>query len=271
VIRSYFGSADGPLQEKLFRLDKQISVDTLKRRGALLVRDTRSEPPLRAFDADVRSLMAVPLKRNARVIGTLALYDKIAPDRFYAGRFSDDDLKLFSKFATYLERAVSNALFYARTRQYRNFDDETGLPNASYLAKRLEEEIARAGPREGALAVAVARIENYPELDRQGDPVKTRRIVQRVVEALTARTRDFDVVARMAESEFAVLLPEPGSAPSERVFELSRAVADDVSKDERLNDPVRIYLAFGYATYPADGADRDALLERAREPRIRTV
>jgi GGDEF domain-containing protein len=68
-----------------------------------------------------------------------------------------------------------------------------------------------------------------------------------------------------------VLLPEPGSAPSERVTELARAVADDVSKDEALNYPVRVTLSFGYATVPADGTDKDSLLERARIARIHMV
>lgn len=271
VIRSYFGSADGPLQEKLFRLDKHVSVDLLKRRSAVLEKHVEKNAALRSFGTDVRSYMAAPLKRGSRVVGTLALYDKITPDRFYAVSFTDDDLQLFSKFASYLERAVANALFYARTRQYRNFDEDTGLPNASYLAKRIEEEIARAGSREDALALAVARIDNFEEIDRQGDPVKTRRIVQCVVDALRARTRDFDVVGRNSESEFAVLLPDPGHSPGERVFELARAVAEDVSKDDRLNDPVRVSLAFGYACLPADGSDRETLLSRARLARIRMV
>jgi GGDEF domain-containing protein len=79
------------------------------------------------------------------------------------------------------------------------------------------------------------------------------------------------VVGRIADDEFMVLLPEPGPSASNRVFELARAVADDVSKDERLNDPVRISLAFGYATYPEDGQAEDELMEKAREPRIRMV
>ena len=95
--------------------------------------------------------------------------------------------------------------------------------------------------------------------------------VERVVAALRARSRDFDVLGRISDDEFAVLLPEPGAAPSERVAELARAVADDVSKDESINDPIRVSLAFGYATVPTDGTDRDRLLERARIARIHMV
>jgi GGDEF domain-containing protein len=83
--------------------------------------------------------------------------------------------------------------------------------------------------------------------------------------------RDFDVLARIDKDEFAVLMPEPGRTPGERVFELARAVADAVSKDDTLNQPVRVGLAFGYGVHPADGTDHGALLDHARKPRIRMV
>jgi GAF domain-containing protein len=271
AIRSYFGSADGRTQERLFRLDKRVSVDVLRGRAPLWVRDVAANPELAACEADVRSLLAAPLTREGQPIGTLALYDKIAPDRFAAGRFAADDLRLFEQFVSYLERALANALLYARTRQLRHYDEETGLANESHLGRRVDEELARAGGREGGLALAVARIENLTELEAQGPAQKTRRLIQRVVTALRQRSRDFDVVARLSAAEFAVLLPEPGHAPGERVAALARAVAEDVSKDEALNDPTRVSLSFGYAVAPADGRDRESLLARARIARIHMV
>ncbi len=271
VIRSYFGSADGRLQEKLFRLDKRISVDAIKRRGALLVRDVAAEPALAELDTGLRSILAAPLKRDGRVIGTLAIYDKVASDRFYAGAFNDDDLQIFSKFVSYVERALVSALFHAQARQHRSFDEETGLPNAAYLARRIDQEVARAAGREGALAVATCRVENLDAVERATDPTHTSRVVRRCADALRAHLRDFDVLARSAEAEFGVLLPDPGPAPDERVAALARAVAEDVAKDEKLNAPLRVALAFGYATHPADGRTRDELLPHAAVPRIRMV
>ena len=271
VIRSYFGSADGHFQEKLFRLDKRVSVDAIKRRAARLVRQIGADESLREFAGDVRSLIAAPLMSEGRVIGTLAIYDKVSTDRFTTGSFGDEDLDLFSKFVSYLERAVANALFYAQARQFRNFDEDTGLPSASFLRKRIQEEIARAGTRQSALALATARIENLLEIEQQGDPVKTRRIVKCIVDALESRSRNFDVIGRMADDEFMVVLPDPGPSASDRVFELARSVAEDVSKEERLNDPVRISLAFGHATFPDESTSEEELIEKAREPRIRMV
>jgi GAF domain-containing protein len=271
AIRSYFGSADGRLQERLFRLDKRASVAAIKRRASVLVREVGADPDSAEFAVDVRSLLVAPIQREGTVIGTLAIYDKMSPDRFAPGSFGDADVELFTRFVTHLERAIANAQFVWRARQFRDLDDETSLPGAGYAEKRIDEELARAQGRSGALALAVCRIENLDAIERARDAAFARRVRRRVAEALRANLRDFDVAARGGRGEFWLLLPDPGPAPGDRVSALARSVADDVSKDDALNQPVRIALAFGYAVQPEDGADRDALLSRAAQPRIRMV
>jgi GAF domain-containing protein len=271
VIRSYFGSADGQLQERLFRLDKQASVTAIKRRGPHLIRDVALDAEVREFDSDLRSAIAAPLMHDSQVLGTLAIYDKVESDRFSVGRFSDEDLRLFGKFVSYLERALANAMFHAQALRFRNFDTETGLPNSAYLEKRILEEVVRAGGEESALAIAVCKLENLDEIERSAGAVRVRQVIARTVESLGNHLRDFDVCGRSSNNEFTMLLPDPGVSASDRVFALARAVADDLSGDEALNAGVRIALGFGYAVYPGDGADCASLLEKAREPRIRMV
>jgi GAF domain-containing protein len=271
VIRSYFGAASGRQQEQLFRLDKSLSVDVIKRRTGALVRDPARHPGLASLDADVRSAMASPLRRDGRVVGTLAFYDKVAADSFYPSTFNEDDFQVFVKYVTYVERSVANAAFHDQARRYRSFDEETGLPNASYLARRIDEEIARAGSHTGAFALAVCRIENWSQLVSQTDPVHLRRVVLRVSEALRACVRSFDVPARTGEAEFTVLVPDPAQVAADTVSALARAVAEAVAADDALNEPERIGLAFGYAVHPNDGTDREGLLAAAGTPRIRTL
>ncbi|HEX9813941.1 MAG TPA: diguanylate cyclase, partial [Myxococcota bacterium] len=271
VIRSYFGSADGRLQERLFRLDKRISVEVIKKRAPRLISDLVDDAALSELRADFQSAIAAPLMREGRVIGTLTIYDKVVADRFYVGRFSQEDLGYFTKFASYVERAGTNADFYAQARQYRNFETETGLPNERYLNKRIDDEIARASGHDGELAIAVCMLENLDEIRGASGRGRAREVVQRTVEALRSHLRDFDVMGRTGKGEFTILMPDPGYSAGERVYALARAVADDVSKDNALNDPIRIALGFGYALHPTEGAAREALLARAKTPRIRMV
>jgi diguanylate cyclase (GGDEF)-like protein len=272
VIRSYLGSASGRDQERLFRLDKTVSVDLIKRRVPALVRDVPADPRLGPLEAGVRSLMASPLRREGRLVGSLVFYDKVAADSFYASAFNEDDFQIFAKFVTYVERAVANAAFYSQARRHKSFDEDTGLPNSNYLTTRVDEELARAGGRRHAgFAVAVCRIENWTSLRDGSDPVHQRRVIQRTAEALRDRVRGFDVVARTDEAEFVLLLPDAAEDAGERVAELARGVAEAVSADDALNEPERVGLAFGYAVHPGDGTDAEALLAAARSPRIRMV
>jgi len=169
-----------------------------------------------------------------------------------------------------VERAVANALFYEHSRRHRSFDEETGLPSAEYLTRRIDQELARVAGRSGGLALASCRIENLDAI-RRAPGEAADRVVQRVAESLRAHLRDFDVLGRTGDEEFLALLPDPGPAPDERIAALARAVADDIAKDDRLNQPVRVALAFGYALHPADGATRKELEARARVARIRMV
>jgi diguanylate cyclase (GGDEF)-like protein len=248
-----------------------VTVASIRRRAAHLIQDASLDPQLAPLVDDLRSILTAPLKRNGDVVGTLSVYDKVALDRFFTSRFDDDDLQVFGRFVSYVERALDHALGRRESLQHRNFDDETGLPNAAYFGQRLHEEIARAAGRENSLVVCVCRLENRAEIASESGPGQVARVVAVLAEALRGRLRDFDVLARIDGDEFAVLMPEPGRLPGERVFELARAVADVVSKHETLNQPVRVGLAFGYCVHPADGTDRDALLAQARSPRIRMI
>lgn len=271
VIRSYYGSADARTQEKLFRLDKQLAVATLRGQRTRVISDLARDPDTGPLAGGFRSALAAPLRREGKPVGVLALYDKVSPDRFFAGAFGDDDLHIFTRFVTYVERGVENALFHAGAQRQQSFDEETGLPNGEYLARRIDQELARAGGREGALALLTCRLDNLPELRSGADAKRAELLVTRAAEALRTHLREFDVLARVSEEEFAALLPDPGPTPEDRVTALARAVAEEIAKDEALAGGTRPSLAFGYALHPSEGADREALLARARKPRIRMV
>ena len=159
-----------------------------------------------------------------------------------------------------------NADFYAQARQYRNFETETGLPNERYLNKRIDDEIARASEHEGALAIAVCLLENLDEIRSASGRGRAREVVQRTVEALRNHLRDFDVMGRTGKGEFTILMPDPGYSAGERVYALARAVADDVSNNSAINDPIRIALSFGYALYPTEGHRAEKICSREQAP-----
>jgi diguanylate cyclase (GGDEF)-like protein len=219
----------------------------------------------------VRSALAAPLKRDGRPIGTLCVYDKVATDRFVPGAFNEEDQSLYGKLIAMVERALASALERSHARQHRSFDEETGLPNASYLMRRLDEELARGSGRPEAFAFVICRIESFAALQQEATPSRAPRALRALAEALKGRLRDFDVLARWDDGELAVLLPDPGREPEERIASLARHVAEEVRKDERLNEPAPIALSFGYAVATGLADTRDGILQQGATPRIRMV
>lgn len=270
VIRSYYGPADGRQQEKLFRLDQRVSAEVVKTRGACRHADLDRDDVNRAIDAGVRSSLAVPLQRDGRVVGTIALYDKVPSDRFHSTVFGEEDLDLFTQFASYVERALAHATVHSRARQHPGRDEETDLGNESYLLERLGEEIARSRDRGSRFVLGTCRIENWQALGEACRPEQLTRLTQHLARALRGQVRGFDVLARTGVSEFRFLLPEAEPADGDAVSDLARGVAEALS-DEQVNLPVRVALAFGYASHPDDGADAEALLRQSATPRIRMV
>lgn len=271
VIRSYYGSAERGDQEQLFGLDKQVSVRVLRDRSPLLVHRLGQDDDFDPGDSGVRSILAAPLLHEGRVLGTLCMYDKMAPDQFYPGHFASDDLDVLTRYARYVERAVSNAIYYGRSRAQNNFDESTGLPNAEYLIRRIDQEITRARGRVDAFIIATCRIENLSELRGASDAAHAERVVQRTAESLREHLRDFDVLARTGDDEFTALIPDPGPLPDDSISDLARAIAEDVVKDVELNRPTRVNLVFGHAMRSRPDEGREAVIQRSREPRIRMI
>lgn len=89
-------------------------------------------------------------------------------------------------------------------------DDESGLYNKSYFHGRMIEELRRSVRYEHDITLALFELSNYFTLkDLEGDET-TGEIVRSIAAALGRMTRDCDVVARLSEGGFAILLPETG-------------------------------------------------------------
>ena len=124
----------------------------------------------------------------------------MSADRFAAGSFGQDDVDLFGKFVSHLERALSNAQFILRARQFRNFDEETA--KATGKSKRTVERDKARG--EAIPADVLARITGsdldkgtYLDKLRELSRDEQRERVDRDLEAIDRRKND----ARLKEEE----------------------------------------------------------------------
>jgi diguanylate cyclase (GGDEF)-like protein len=158
-------------------------------------------------------LIATPLLgQNHEVIGILTV------ERMPFLRLTPSAVKLFSLLGDWASSAFQTALQFQQTRDRNVVDELTGAYSASYISKRLSEELARARMYQMPLSVLAIRIDHYPSIPA----VKLPSVLQALSVAFRRYIREIDVLGKSAmDDSFIVLLPqltaEDASAVGERI------------------------------------------------------
>ena len=217
-------------------------------------------------DEDLRrgfaAISAFPLRQGEEVLGNLT----IAATEEDA--FDEAEANLLGELADDLSFGIATLRLRERNREAQETikrmaeeDALTGLPNRWRLRMRLVAEIDAARARSGPLALLVLGLNHFPEVNetlgyQQGDlmlcEVATR--IRRVVQ-------DASGIARVGESEFAILLPHADAAAASRAAQrLLTELLEPIPLGEIMLDASG---SIGIAVFPGHGAEADALIRRA--------
>ena len=139
-------------------------------------------------------------------------------------------------------------------------DELTGLRNHSYFGERLGEEISRARRRsQRCFSIMMVDVNDLKAInDAHGKP-EGDLVLRWVAEFLERTLRAHDVICRVGDDEFVVLLPD--FAPREAASLLARLRA--TLAQARPGPHYSIGLSFGLATYPEDGTSSAELMKLA--------
>ena len=148
-----------------------------------------------------------------------------------------------------------------RLQHLATHDALTDLPNRAFFSDRLDHALKRTRRRHEELVVLVLDVDRFKDINDTHGHAAGDAVLQEVARRLAGVTRDGDSIARLGGDEFAILLPGATEVEAE-------AVAVRVS--ECLNDPIAIgpreisvCISTGFAVFPRDGTDADALFRRA--------
>mgnify|MGYP005846953765 FL=1 len=130
--------------------------------------------------------------------------------------------------------------------------DELGLHLRWYFVMRLAEELDRASRRSRCLAVVAWEYSLLP-----GEQ-ESETFLRRVASELVERVRLYDVVFRLDGCRFVALLPDADGVEA-------RTAAFRIKADLCVAVPGPGKWKAGFAAYPADGVDADALVNAALE------
>jgi diguanylate cyclase (GGDEF)-like protein len=141
-------------------------------------------------------------------------------------------------------------------------DTLTSLPNRALFNESLVHAIARAARHDTGLALFFLDLDRFKVVnDTLGHGVGDR-VLQEAARRLAGSVRASDLVARLGGDEF-VLLIEDYRQPSD-LSELAAKVLAAFSASIVVdNQELGVSASIGICTYPADGADAQALLSNA--------
>ncbi len=138
----------------------------------------------------------------------------------------------------------------------------TGLPNRMVLQDRLNVALEGARRNRTKLAVMMLDLDRFKVVNDTYGHSMGDKVLMAAGQRLVALVRKSDTVARVGGDEFLVLLPK--IAAIEDTVKVAKKILETFRKPFVVNGyKIRITTSVGFAIYPEDGEDSDALMRNA--------
>lgn len=221
----------------------------------LVIQDTRHHPyffdhPLVQGPENIRSYVGIPLRAfNGCKIGTLCLMDVVPRD------IAAEDLAALRDLALLTEQELAAC-------QLAIIDDLTSLVN-----RRGFETMARlllnSSERQGLPAVLLYfDLDGFAMLNRSYGEAEGDRTLMRFARLLRQTFRGSDVIGRLGDDEFAVLVANSNALQAEQIVQRLRQSTQMQQHQEAWSSPLQFSVAAVHYL-PEQGPSLEHLLSRA--------
>jgi diguanylate cyclase (GGDEF)-like protein len=178
--------------------------------------------------------------------------------------FSPDSRDLANWLGSQAAVALENARLHRLVERQAVTDGLTDLANRRQFEQALAGEISRAERFGGTLALILADLDNFKQVnDRYGHQAGDE-VLRRFADILRETVRDVDLPARYGGEEFAVLLPQTDMDGAENLAERLRQAVAERPLTTKPGSLVACTASFGVASFP-DSSTPAALFAAADE------
>jgi len=174
-------------------------------------------------------------------------------------------LDYFSREKAFLARPVMvDEAIMDRSWRSATRDGLTGLASPGHFQDLLKREVRRSGRRSRDFSLILLDLDNFTRVNAAHGRSAGDAALREVAGILTARLRDADVAARSGGAHFAIILPGTRRLGAYVVGERIRTAVEEHFR-QPLGERERLFLTLscGAAVFPADGAAKEQLLDRA--------
>lgn len=208
---------------------------------------------------NLKNTAALPIFLRGRVRGILGI-GNIQESFLY----KKDDIGFLDILSKQLAIAIENDILIKQVKKLEVKDALTGLYNEAFIRSRLQEEIKRAIMHQRPCAFILLNIDNFQRFRSHVDPSQIGVYLKKVASSIKDSVTEIDPVARTAESEFAVVLPEKNKRKAQEIAKkLKKTIESSFSKERDTNK--RLTVSVGVSENPVDGVEATELINKAKE------
>lgn len=206
-----------------------------------------------------REALFIPLLVEDHPVGLLALLDKLRAD------FTERDGNIARTMAEFSAIAIKNARRFQALERLGLRDQESTAYNLTYFIDYAGKEIYKARRYGRSFSLVTVIIDRFDFLRQHFKAEVCNQMSRKLAESISRVVRDSDILARVSDDEYYVLLPET-DALGARMF--IRRCHDTFQAEPFIGQMKRDYpvnITMGTATFPLNGSDFDQLLMVCRQ------
>lgn len=149
-------------------------------------------------------------------------------------------------------------------RRLNPLDPMTGLPHRAAILEHLTELLRAADHESPArpVEVLVLDVDDFKVVNSRFGFAFGDACIKMVGQRLAGIAPPGAMVGRIGGVQFVCVYRAPDA--EERVADLGMAFMDAVERPQEVVDPIDLTLSVGTATFPADGADAETLVQKAK-------
>jgi diguanylate cyclase (GGDEF)-like protein len=241
-VTSRFSEALGATHdaEQLMPLILEAAMEATSAAGGVLV-GTSGSLVKAGFPERGTARLEVPLQAGSINFGSLLLF---------GAEFSEEDRMTAVSLASHAVVALDNARLHRIVERQALVDGLTGLANRRQCEETLEDELARVERFGGSLAVVVADLDWFKDInDRHGHPAGDA-VLREFAVLLEETVRDVDLAGRWGGEEFVLVLPGTDVAGGAQLAERIRGALAGRTVLAVDGSPIPVTASFGVAAIP---------------------
>jgi diguanylate cyclase (GGDEF)-like protein len=251
LLKASSGLGTDPALIRPVRVGEGVAGEVIETGKAIMVTDLRSagrKPAPRERSYKTNSFISYPISIGRRKVGVLNITDKSG-----GGTYDEVDLNLLEIIAPQVALALGRAEWQERATEFElkaTTDQLTGLPNFSYLEKRLPEELNRSKRYNHPMSFLMIDIDDFKNYnDKNGHPAGNVAL-QMAAHCLKEALRSADVAMRYGGEEFCVLLPQTGIDEARPIAERIRQRVRTWDFPHGKSQPLgRVTVSIGVSTF----------------------